>query len=221
MRFNHLFACGIAAVAVMSAAAAQDTSPTGSQTINGQSNEYVPSPPLIENSYPLADAAARKKTTELLQQLVVDLLATWNDYKEAHWNLTGPLFLPLHEYYQESADTYRDYADTFAERTLQMGWSIDGRYATIARTTNIPNMPAGYLSDDDTLRLLITRLTILQTEVYKDISATEQSDSPTSNLLQELAHDLDYNLWQLRVHLKRPGSLGQQLPWTPMLQQAK
>ncbi len=67
-------------------------------------------------------------------------------------------------------------------------------------------MPAGYLRDDDTLRLLITRLTLLQTEVYEDISKTEQSDEPTSNLLQELAHDLDYNLWQLRVHLKRPGS---------------
>ncbi len=87
-----------------------------------------------------------------------------------------------------------------------MGWSVDGRYATIARTTNIPNMPAGYFSDDDTLRLLITRLTLLQTEVYEDISKTEQSDAPTSNLLQELAHDLDYNLWQLRVHLNRPGS---------------
>jgi len=175
------------------------------------------SPPLIENSYPLANEAARKKTTKLLQQLVVDLLATFNNYKEAHWNLTGPLFLPLHEYYQDWADQYNECADTFAERILAMGWSVDGRYATIARTTTIPNMPAGYLSDDDTLRLLITRLTVLQTEVYKNISATEQSDPTTSNLLQELAHDLDYNLWQLRIHLTRPGSSGQQLPWTPRL----
>jgi starvation-inducible DNA-binding protein len=148
---------------------------------------------------------------------VFDLLAISNSYKEAHWNLTGPLLLPLHEYYQEWADEYREHADTFAEGILQMGWSVDGRYATIARTTSIPDMPAGYLSDDDTWRLLITRLTLLQTEVYEDISKTEQSDAPTSNLLQQLAHDLDYNLWQLRVHLKRPGSLDQLLPWTPML----
>jgi DNA-binding ferritin-like protein len=70
--------------------------------------------------------------------------------------------VPLHEYYQDWADEYREHADTFAERILQMGWGVDGRYAAIARTTNIPNMPPGYLSDDDTLRLLITRLTLLK-----------------------------------------------------------
>ena len=217
MNSHRLFACGIIAFALTGAAAAQDTSQTESQPLDSQSNEYMTSPQLIENSYPLANEAARRKTTKLLQQLVVDLLATFNNYKEAHWNLTGPLFLPLHEYYQDWADQKNEYADTFAERILAIGWSVDGRYATIARTTTIPNMPAGYLSDDDTLRLLITRLTVLQTEVYKNISATEQSDPTTSNLLQELAHDLDYNLWQLRIHLTRPGSSGQQLPWTPRL----
>jgi hypothetical protein len=77
MRFKRLFACSIAVVALANAAAAQDS---------GQSNEQIPSPKLIEDSYPLAGDAARQKTTKLLQQLVVDLLATVNNYKEAHWN---------------------------------------------------------------------------------------------------------------------------------------
>ena len=32
-----------------------------------------------------------------LQQLTVDLLALHNMYKGAHWDLTGPLYLQLHE----------------------------------------------------------------------------------------------------------------------------
>jgi starvation-inducible DNA-binding protein len=178
-----------------------------------QSNEQVPSPKIITDSYPLANDAARQKTTQLLQQLVVDLLATFNNYKEAHWNLSGPIYLPLHEFYDEQATMYLDYVDVLSERVLSMGYSIDGRYTTIARTSTIPYMPAGYMSDNSSLRLLVERVTVLQEEVYKDITATEQSDATTSNILQELAYDVDHNLWQLRIHLQRPGSTGQNLPW--------
>jgi starvation-inducible DNA-binding protein len=108
---------------------------------------------------------------------------------------------------------YLDYVDVLSERVLSMGYGIDGRYATIARTSTIPSMPAGYMSDNASLRLLVERVTVLQEEVYKDIAATEQSDATTSNTLQELAYDVDHNLWQLRIHLQRPGSTGQNLPW--------
>ena len=179
----------------------------------GQSNEKVPSPKRIEDSYPLASDSDRDKSAKLLQQLSVDLLATFNNYKEAHWNLNGPLYLPLHEYYQEQADYYRKQADVFAERLLSLGFSVDGRYATIARTTSIPEMPAGYITDNELLKVLVDRITVLQKEVYKDIRDTADSDPPTSNKLQDLAYGVDHNLWQLRIHIKKPGSLGENLPW--------
>lgn len=205
MRFiERLLACWFGAALITGVAAAQETS---------ESTEHIPAPELIEDSYPLQNAAARERTTQLLQQLVVDLLAIYNNYKEAHWNLTGPLFVPLHEYYDEQAATYLDYSDLFAERVLAMAYSVDGRYATIARTTTIPNMPAGYVSDHHSLRLLIDQVSALKVETYRDIARTEEPDPTTSNMLQELAHDIDYNLWQLRAHLTKPGSQGQNLPW--------
>ena len=177
------------------------------------SNEKIGQPKRIEDSYPLTDDADRQKTTQLLQQLTVDLLALFNQYKEAHWDLNGPLYLPLHEYYQEQADFYRGQADILAERILHLGYSVDGRYATIARTTTIPEFPAGYITDNESIKLLVDRVTVLQKEVYRDIRETEQSDPPTSNNLQDLAYEVDKNLWQLRIHLKKPGSLGEDLPW--------
>ena len=178
-----------------------------------ESNEKVPSPPRITESYPLFDDAARDKSTKVLQQLVVDLLSLFNQYKQAHWNLSGPLYIPLHEFYQNQADYYRKQADIFAERTLSLGYSIDGRYQTIAKTTNIPDFPAGYVADNESIKLLIDRVTVLQKEVYKDIRETSESDPVTSNKLQDLAYDVDHNLWQLRIHLKQPGGLGESLPW--------
>jgi len=179
----------------------------------GQSNEKQSQPPRIENSYPLTTEADRAKTAKLLQQLTVDLLSLFNQYKEAHWNLNGPLYLVLHEYYQTQADYYRMAADTFAERTLHMGYSVDGRYSTIARTTKIPDLPGGYVTDNESIKLLVDRVTVLQKEVYQDMRDTNESDPPTSNKLQDLAYAIDKNLWQLRIHLAKPGGLGQDLPW--------
>ena len=177
------------------------------------SNEKLAQPARIEKSYPLSNEQDREKSTKLMQQLVVDLLATFNNYKEVHWNLNGPLYLVLHEFYQAQADYYRGKADVFAERALHLGYSIDGRYSTIAKTTTLPDLPAGYVTDNDSIKLQIDRVTILQKEVYKDIDLTEKSDPVTSNQLQDLAYGIDKNLWQLRIHLQKPGSLGQDLPW--------
>jgi DNA-binding ferritin-like protein len=55
----------------------------------------------------------------------------------------------------------------FAERALHLGFSIDGRYSTIARTTKIPDMTAGYLADDDSLKLIIESVTVLHNEIYQ------------------------------------------------------
>ncbi len=180
----------------------------------GESNEKLSQPKRIEDSYPLTQEADREKITKVMQQMTVDLLSLFNQYKEAHWNVNGPLYLSLHDYYQEQADYYRAQADIFAERALQLGFSIDGRYSTISKTTNVPDFPAGFVTDNESLKLLIDRVTILQKEVYNYIKETNDADPVTSNKLQDLAYNVDKNIWKLRIHLQKPGGLGENLPWT-------
>ncbi|HEY2156620.1 MAG TPA: DNA starvation/stationary phase protection protein [Isosphaeraceae bacterium] len=181
----------------------------------GESNQRLPQPARISESYPLKGDDERLKSVKGLQQLTVDLLAIVNVYKESHWDVSGSLYLQLHAYYDAQADFYREQADTFAERVLHLGFSVDGRYSTIARTSKIPEMPPGYLSDDESLKLLVERVSVLQKEIYDLLHETEESDPPTSNKLQDLAYFVDKNLWQLRIHVQKPGGLGQDLPWTP------
>jgi starvation-inducible DNA-binding protein len=170
-------------------------------------------PARVEYSYPLKVDEARSKGVKALQQLTVDLLALHAMYREAHWDLNGPLFLPLHEYYRQRADSYLRQADAFAERVLQLGASIDGRASTVASTTKLAEMPAGYLTDDHSLKLLLDRVTVLQKEVYDLIREAEAGDPPTANLLQGLACSVDRDLWQLRAHLQKPSSRRGDLPW--------
>lgn len=91
---------------------------------------------------------------------------------------------------------------------------MDGRYSTISKTTKISEFPAGFVTDNESLKLLIDRITILQKQVYQNIKDTENTYAPTSNKYQDLAYMVDKNLWQLRIHLQKPGSSGQDLPWT-------
>jgi starvation-inducible DNA-binding protein len=178
-----------------------------------ESNQTITQPPRVEYSYPLKGDQERRKSVKALQQLTVDLLALHNMYKEAHWDLTGPLYLQLHEYYQQQADFYLQQADALAERVLQLGASVDGRFSTIARTTKLAELPAGYLTDDHSIKLLLDRVTVLQKEIYELIRETEDSDPPTSNKLQDLAYSVDKDVWQLRAHLQRPSSRRGDLPW--------
>jgi starvation-inducible DNA-binding protein len=192
----------------------QEPSPSVEKDRNyDESNETLPQPQRIEYSYPLQGDSERRKSIKGLQQLTVDLLALHNMYKEAHWDMTGPLYLQLHEYYQQQADFYLQQADTFAERVLHLGASVDGRFSTIARTTKLAELPAGYLIDDQSIKLLLDRVTVLDKEVYYLIAATEGSDPPTANKLQDLGYSVDKNLWQLRAHLQRPSSRRGDLPW--------
>jgi starvation-inducible DNA-binding protein len=189
-------------------------SPHAGQVRTGvASDETKRQPGRVVYSYPLKGEEERRKSVKGLQQLTVDLLALHNMYKEAHWDLTGPLYLQLHEYYQQQADLYLQQADLFAERVLELGASIDGRFSTVARTTKLAEMPEGYLTDDHSIKLLLDRVTVLQKEIYELIGEMEGSDPPTFNKLQDLGYSVDKNLWQLRAHLQRPSSRRGDLPW--------
>ena len=179
-----------------------------------EGNVTLGQPVRIKYSYPLKGDEERRRSVKGLQQLTVDLLALHNMYKEAHWDLTGPLYLPLREYYRQQADFYLQQADTFAERVLHLGASVDGRYSTVARTTKLAELPAGYLTDDHSVKLLLDRVTVLQKEAYQLIGETVQSDPPTSNKLQDLGYAVDKDLWKLRAHLQRPSSRRGDLPWS-------
>lgn len=176
----------------------------------GADNQNLPQAKLLEQSLPLSGGDDRIKSVRRLQQILFDVLAIQSDYKQAHWNLTGPLYLPLHHYYDEEAEYYRKAADVLAERVLALGHSADGRPVAVARQSRLEAFPAGYVSDGESLRLLIARLITLQEETYRALRELEDTDPPTSN---QLAFHVDKNLWQLRAHLMKPAVGGGRLPW--------
>jgi starvation-inducible DNA-binding protein len=81
-------------------------------------------PPIATGMAPLAASA--------LQKLLPDLVALALDAKQAHWNVTGPTFLPIHDLTDQIAADALAWADRVVERTVALGFAVDGRPGTVA-----------------------------------------------------------------------------------------
>ena len=136
------------------------------------------------------------------QATVVELLDLYHAAKQAHWNIRGPLFLPLHEKLQECADTYLAYADELAERILHVGFAADGRPGTVVATADLEEFPAGFLTDKHVLELMTRRITEVGQRVRQRILHLSKVDEVTSNKLQDLSYELDKQVWQFRAHMQ-------------------
>jgi starvation-inducible DNA-binding protein len=150
-----------------------------------------------------ADKADHKQmVVDLMQATVVELLELYHATKQAHWNLRGPLYFPLHERFDDYATIHLDFTDRVAERALQIGSPIDGRTATVNQTAYLGTFPEGYLTCWQALALVTERIYTVAVRVRKRIDQLSQIDETTGNLLQELSYALDKQVWQLRVHMQ-------------------
>src|ERR1044072_1313853 len=77
-----------------------------------------------------------------LQKVLVDLIELHLQGKQAHWNVVGTNFRDLHLQLDELVDFAREASDTVAERMRALDAVPDGRSATVADGTSLPEFPA-------------------------------------------------------------------------------
>jgi starvation-inducible DNA-binding protein len=147
---------------------------------------------------PLAEEA-RKTTGEVLQGTLVDLIDLSLQAKQAHWNLVGPRFRSIHLQLDEVVATARKHTDIVAERAVTIGVNPDGRSATVARQTELPQLDPGYLQDDKAVAAFIDRYHSIIERIRKRISATEETDLVTQDLLIDVAADLEKQYWMFQA----------------------
>jgi starvation-inducible DNA-binding protein len=135
-----------------------------------------------------------------LQAMTVELIELHHQAKQFHWNIVGPLYLPLHELLDDYDDVYLDYADRVAERLLQIGTHVDGRTETVAKTANLGVVPTGAIPDKQVLDLFSDHVFTVAVRTRQRIVRLSKLDEVSSNLFQELSYKLDKQVWQLRAH---------------------
>ncbi|MGD0321909.1 MAG: DNA starvation/stationary phase protection protein [Acidimicrobiales bacterium] len=139
----------------------------------------------------------REGVSEQLQPLLVELTDLALIAKQAHWNMTGPLFRPLHLQLDEVTDDVRGWADQVAERLVTLGVPADGRVETVARNTPFSTFEAGFVADEKVLSAILERLDLVIDRTRERIERLESIDRTSQDLLVAVAAGLEKHRWML------------------------
>jgi starvation-inducible DNA-binding protein len=150
------------------------------------------------------DLASTTRTTVIAA--LTPALATAIDLalaaKQAHWNVRGRQFAPLHALFDQVAVAAGDWADALAERIGQLGGVADGTLGAVARHTALAPYPVAATAGDDHVQAIAERLAGFAALSRAAIAATgEAGDAVTSDLFTELTAGADKQLWMVEVHL--------------------
>jgi starvation-inducible DNA-binding protein len=148
------------------------------------------------------DSTIRTAVLPILQARLSDTLDLQSQAKQAHWNVKGANFISLHELFDRIADDLASAADDIAERIVALGGYADGRIATTARDTGLPQWPEHSQMQSDVLRALAASISSYARCLRDAVDRTaEIGDAGTADLFTGQSRQSDKHLWLLEAHL--------------------
>jgi starvation-inducible DNA-binding protein len=144
-----------------------------------------------------APDTARLTASSWLQRIVPELVALTIDAKQAHWNVTGPGFVPLHALTDQLADDSRAWTDRIAERALALGFAVDARAGTIASAAR--EFPAGYLTDREVIGEVTMSIDRVAGTTRRSLGDLEVTDAVAHDITVEVLEGLEKYRWMLQA----------------------
>lgn len=155
---------------------------------------------MTTTALPVVPVSAHLAAASSLQELLPQVVALALDAKQAHWNVTGPAFLPLHALTDELAADTASWADRIAERAVALGSPVDARPATVG--ASVSKLPAGWLSDYEVIFELASRLGEVASSARDVVGVLEESDAVGHDIVVEVLEGLEKFRWMLQAHTR-------------------
>lgn len=142
----------------------------------------------------------RRALGDLVLQAVSDSYVLMVKTQAVHWNVTGPLFKPVHDLTEDQYNDLFAAIDDLAERIRALGFKAPMSYTAMQQATSIEpftkdaptagEMIAELAADNDTLaRRLVTGIE----------AASEEGDPATEDILTERLRAHQKAAWMLRA----------------------
>jgi starvation-inducible DNA-binding protein len=136
-----------------------------------------------------------------LQTVLVELVDLSLIGKQLHWAVSGPHFRSLHLQLDELVDSWRELADTVAERAVALGFVPDGQAQAVAAASQLAPVPQGPIEDHVVVREITRRLADVSERVRSRLETIGEADLASQDVLIEVARELEQQQWMLRVQL--------------------
>ncbi len=165
---------------------------------NGRSPGSVPMP--TRNDLP---GKVREQMCAMLNGMLADTFVVSSHAKQAHWNVRGPHFFPLHKLFDEVHEVVDGYVDIIAERITALGGVAFGTVQMAAGSTRIEEYPIEIQNGMDHVRALADRLAALGKLARKCIETGQQAgDEGTADVFIDMIRDVDKYLWFVEAHVR-------------------
>jgi starvation-inducible DNA-binding protein len=153
---------------------------------------------------PPIDAHNRTEIGRELQATLVELVDLSLVGKQLHWSIVGPMFQTLHERLDVLVDSWRDLADTVAERSVALGAFPDGQAAVVAADSQMARLELGPIDDRAVIRELARRLAEVAERTRARMERMGDLDPASQDVLIEVLRALEEQLWMTRSQLPHP-----------------
>ena len=121
--------------------------------------------------------------------------------KQLHWAVVGPLFRPLHLQLDELVDSWRELADTVAERAVALGFVPDGQAKAVATGSQLDPVAPTALEDHLVVRELTHRIAEVSEQVRERMNRLGEADLASQDILIQVVRELEKQQWMFRAQL--------------------
>lgn len=150
----------------------------------------------------------RRSNMDSLGEILSDQHVLYIKTRNYHWNLIGPRFHSLHEFFEKQYRTLEAAIDETAERIRMMGGIAPGSMAGFLKRTNLNEQGDELVSGDDAITSLIadheTCIRILRDRIRS--TGEEFNDAGTADFLTGLLRQHEMDAWMLRSFLEGTSS---------------
>lgn len=144
------------------------------------------------------DSAALKALEKALQGTLFELIALSLLTKQAHWNVVGARFRPVHQHLDEIHEMVDGFVDEIAERLTALGISPSGQASAVAAGAGLVELPLGFHDDKVIVAEVAARIAGVNRAVRAHMGTIEDVDTVTADLMHEVVAGLEKQLWMLR-----------------------
>ena len=121
--------------------------------------------------------------------------------KQLHWAVVGPLFRPLHQQLDELVDSWRELADTVAERAVALGVVPDGQAKAVAAGSQLVPVATSAIEDRVVVREIAHRIAEVSELTRERMNRLGEVNLASQDVLVEVVRTLEKQQWMLRVQL--------------------
>lgn len=148
-------------------------------------------------------AEVRSAMVMLLNEQLATNADLQSQVKQAHWNVKGTHFYPLHLLFDDLAEHLEDLTDEIAERITAIGGYATGTVRMAAENSTLPELPVDINEGLDYVKALVDRYSIYGSNLRAGIDAADAAgDADTADLLTQASRVVDKDLWFLQAHLQ-------------------